>query len=130
MTLGDFMAVLPEVLLVIAASALLMFGVFRGERSTATVLALSVAAFAVAFLVVAINPSGDGTAFGGLFVVDGFGRFMKLLVLIASAASAVLSLRYIQRENMDRFEFPVIIVFATVGMMMMISANDLMSLYT
>src|SRR3546814_17375434 len=63
------------------------------------------------------------------FIADAFGDFMKLLVLAGSAVSLVMALRYIEREDMARFEFSVLILLATVGMMMMISANDLLALY-
>src|SRR3546814_6440917 len=63
------------------------------------------------------------------FIADAFGDFMKLLVLAGSAVSLVMALRYIEREDMARFEFSVLILLATVGMMMMISANDMLALY-
>jgi NADH-quinone oxidoreductase subunit N len=130
MTPGDLMTALPELFLAVAASLLLMVGVFRGEGSTRLVLWLGFAALALALaILVLFNHGGSATAFNGLFVNDRFARFMKLLVLIGSGLSMVMSLGYIQRENMARFEFPVLMVFATLGMMMMVSANDLIALY-
>jgi NADH-quinone oxidoreductase subunit N len=64
-----------------------------------------------------------------MFVTDGFGFFMKSLILIGSAMSIVLAMKYNEREGIDRFEFPVLILLATAGMLMMVSANDLISLY-
>ena len=54
---------------------------------------------------------------------------MKILVLLGAALTMIMSLGYIEREQMDRFEFPVLMLFATLGMLMMVSANDLISLY-
>jgi NADH-quinone oxidoreductase subunit N len=106
-----------------------MLGVFRGHRATRLIAGFAVAGFAVA-LVLVIGPAAKATtALGGLFVVDPFATFMKMLVLIGAALSLIMSLGYIRREDMERFEFPVLIVFATLGMMMMVSANDLMALY-
>ncbi len=68
-------------------------------------------------------------AFGDMFVVDSFARFFKILVLIAASASLVLSAGYLERNNMARFEFPVLTMLSVLGMMLMISANDLMALY-
>jgi NADH-quinone oxidoreductase subunit N len=125
----DLAAIAPELFLVVSATALLMLGVFLGEKSTGTVLSLSVAAVAVTFAILWVQPGGRVLAFEGLFVRDGFAQFMKGLILVGSAVSLVMAWRFIERENMARFEFPVLMLFATVGMMMMVSAHDLISLY-
>ncbi len=129
MIADDLMIVLPELLLAGLATILLMFGVFRGNRSTPSVLMLSVAGLAVVFAVLVLRPGAHGDAFGGLFVADGFAVFMKALVLIGSAATMIMSLRYFERKQALRFEYPILMLFATLGMLMMISAGDLMSLY-
>jgi len=125
----DLTPALPEIFLACAGMALLMIGVFTGERSTRLVSWLAVAALAAtAVLLIAV---GDGrvVTFNGLFVADAFGLYMKLLVLAGSALALIISQDYIEREEMARFEYPVLFVFATLGMLMMISANDLISLY-
>jgi NADH-quinone oxidoreductase subunit N len=71
----------------------------------------------------------SATAFGGLFIVDKFGVFFKVLVLAGSSLAIVMSMDYIEREGMSRFEFPVLMLLSTVGMLLMLSANDLISLY-
>ena len=119
----------PEVLLALAAMALLVFGVFRGDGS-----ATAVSWGAVIILLIAIIPvmglSGARTSgFNGMFVVDSFVSFMKVLVLLGSALGIVLSIDFNRREGISRPEFPVLILLATVGMMTMISAGDLISLY-
>jgi NADH-quinone oxidoreductase subunit N len=106
-----------------------MLGVFRAGPSTRLVLTLCVGVMAIAFVLVLLRPQGAALAFGGLFVADRFGDFMKLLVLLGSGLTIAMSLRYIEHEQMARFEFPVLMLFATLGMMMMVSANDLISLY-
>ncbi|WP_282608196.1 NADH-quinone oxidoreductase subunit NuoN [Pelagibius sp. Alg239-R121] len=126
---ADLMAVLPELFLACAAIGLLMLGVFRGNSATQLVSTLSVVTLIVTFALIALPPRPETVAFGGLLTMDGFGDFMKLLVLIGSGVSIVMAQRYIQREDMNRFEFPVLMLFATLGMMAMISANDLISLY-
>src|SRR4051794_22839683 len=125
----NLLPALPEIFLALAALALLMFGVFRGDHATRTVSWIAVAVFAVAAILVLRADPHKVVTFSGLFVMDGFGSFMKVLVLIGSALSIVLSLSYIEREDMNRIEYPVLIVLATVGMLMMVSANDLISLY-
>ncbi|WP_207478834.1 NADH-quinone oxidoreductase subunit NuoN [Arenibaculum pallidiluteum] len=120
---------LPEIFLAVAAMALLMLGVFRGDGSTRLVSWLSVAALVVAGgLVLAVGGPREVTL-SGLFVMDRFGVFMKLLVLLGSALTLILSMTYVEREQMSRVEYPVLIVLSTTGMLMMVSANDLISLY-
>jgi NADH-quinone oxidoreductase subunit N len=118
----------PELLLAAVAMGLLMLGVFHRKSPTRLVTWLSVITMIVAAVLVIAAPGG-GAAFGGLFVVDGFAVFLKLLVLIGSALSLIMSLDYIEREQMGRFEFPILMVLATLGMLMMLSANDLIALY-
>ncbi|MEQ9811391.1 MAG: NADH-quinone oxidoreductase subunit NuoN [Azospirillaceae bacterium] len=126
--LSDLLPALPELFLAVAAMALLMLGVFMGDRSTRLVSYLSALALVVAGLLVLTGSEGD-TAFAGLFIVDGFAVFMKVLVLAAAAIGIVVSIDFLEREQIARFEFPVLLVLATLGMLMMISANDLIALY-
>jgi len=123
------MPALPEGWLALAAMALLMLGVFRGNSATRLVAWLSVAALAVALVMVLAAPTGPTVTFSGMFIVDDFARFMKVLVLVGSGLAIVMSLGYIRHQNIERFEYPVLIVLATLGMTMMISANDLIALY-
>lgn len=127
--LPDFMTALPEIWLAGAAMLLLLIGVFRGNGGTRMVSWLAVVAIAVAFVMVAVSPAEREVTFAGMFVSDSFAKFAKELVLIGSAATIIMSLGYIRREGMERFEFPILILTATVGMMLMVSANDLIALY-
>lgn len=125
----DLSPALPEIFLALSAMALLMIGVFRGDRATRPVAWATVAVMTVAILLTLDAGGMREVTFNGLFVMDRFGVFMKVLVLIGSALSVILSLGYIEREQMRRFEFPVLMLLSTVGMLMMVSANDLISLY-
>ena len=120
---------LPEIVIAAAGLLLLMFGVYRRAESTRIVAWLVVAVLVLAAVLIWIAPATTDHAFGGLFVTDSYAGFVKVLVLLAAAAAMVMSLGYIEREQMARFEFPVLLLFATLGMMLMISANDLISLY-
>jgi NADH-quinone oxidoreductase subunit N len=121
---------LPEIFLAAASMALLLIGVFRRSESVRPVAWLCVLVLVVAILlVIGIDPMDAQTGFGGLYVLDGFAAFMKVLALAGTALSIVMSLGYAERENMDRFEFPVLMLLAALGMLMMLSANDLISLY-
>jgi NADH-quinone oxidoreductase subunit N len=126
----NYMLALPEIFLAVAGLALLMLGVFLRGNPTERIAWLSVLALIVTGVLLLWAPSaGTQTAFQGLYVVDQFARFLKILVLLGSALTIILSLDYVARENMRRFEFPVLLLFATLGMMMMLSANDLIALY-
>jgi len=119
----------PEIFLAVASMALLMLGVFSGPKSARMVSWLSVIALLVCGAILSSVVDGRTTTFGGQFVVDDFAHYMKWLVLIGSALAIVMSMRFNEQAGIDRFEFPVLIVFATLGMLMMVSANDLISLY-
>jgi NADH-quinone oxidoreductase subunit N len=127
--LPDILAAAPEIFLSLAAMALLLLGVFRGDGSTRAVAWAAIAALVVAFLLLSGGAGTPRTAFAGMFVVDRFAVFAKALVLLGSGLALVISLGYIRQERMERIEYPVLILLATVGMMMMVSANDLVSLY-
>lgn len=126
----DLAPAAPEIFLALAAMALLVFGVFRGEGSTRLVGHLSVLVLAItAGLAIGFGTGDPQVTFHGLFRLDGFTVFTKVLVLMGSALAIVMSLGFIEREQMNRFEYPVLMLLATLGMLMLISANDLMALY-
>jgi NADH-quinone oxidoreductase subunit N len=125
----DFTIALPEIVFAGLALILLMVGTFGKERSTGLVSGLSVASCAIAIVLVILTDTARTTSFEHLFVVDRFAAFMKVLVLIGSGLAIVMSTGYLRRENLRRPEFPVLILLATLGMMLMISANDIISLY-
>lgn len=129
MTTLQLMPVLPEIWLAVAGMGLLMIGVFQGDGWTRQLSWLSVVVLAVAIVLVLGGAPGRVVAFGGQFVTDPFAAFVKVLVLLGSILSIILSLDYLEREGMSRFEYPVLIVLATLGMLVMVSANDLITLY-
>ena len=118
----------PELILAVGSMVLLMVGVYSTERANSTVTGLSVALLiaAGAWMVVFAE---DGSAFDGAFVNDAFARFMKVLTLVGSIVTTVMSVGFAKAEKFDKFEFPILIVLATLGMMLMISASDMIALY-
>ncbi len=132
----DLIPVLPELFLALVIMALLMFGVFqKGGRKEIDINAfriifwLSVVSLVLVMLLVLALSGGRLVGFGGLFVSDPFSSFCKVLVLTGSAATLIMAQQFLERHDMARFEYPVLVMFATLGMLMMISANDLISLY-
>ena len=120
--------ILPELILACGAMALLMLGVFLRKEQGELVLGLAILVIVVAGVFVA-RGQGTETAFQGSFIVDPFAKLMKLLTLIGAGAALLMSLDYWRGQGRLKFEFPVLVLLATTGMMMMISANDLISLY-
>jgi NADH-quinone oxidoreductase subunit N len=118
----------PELILAAGALALLMIGVFSGERANTTVTGLSIALIlgVGGWMIVFV---GDGTAFGGAFVSDPFARLMKLLTLGGSVITLIMSVGFAREEKFDTFEYPVLVVLSTLGMLLMVSANDMLALY-
>jgi NADH-quinone oxidoreductase subunit N len=120
---------LPEIVLAVGAMVLLMFGAFRGERSATTVNVAAIALLVAAGLLVLWLPEGKLVTFGGSFVVDDFARFLKLLALAGSAAAILMSLDFPAAGGQQKFEYSVLILLSTTGMLMLISAADLIALY-
>ena len=119
--------ILPELVLALAGLGLLVAGVIpKREIHFPIAMGTLAALLAAAALTIA---QADGVAFGGLYVADAFSRFGKLLVLAGTALGIILAIDFNERSGLARFEFPVLLLFATVGMMIMVSANDLMTLY-
>lgn len=134
--LPNLIPALPEVFLAGAIMALLMFGVFqkgddRADEARAALLIsyLSIVTLFLTGILVGTVAEGRTVAFDGLFVTDRFAIFSKILILAGSGLAIVLSRGYFERAGVSRFEYPLLILFATLGMMMMVSANDFISLY-
>jgi NADH-quinone oxidoreductase subunit N len=128
-TSADITLALPEIFLAAASMGLLMLGVFQKKDRAGNTLWPAVATLAVALVLLLSGAGYGGEAFGGLFIHDSFAVFMKAIVLVGAGAALILSQRYAVEQGMDRFEFPVLLVLATLGMLMMISAGNLISLY-
>jgi NADH-quinone oxidoreductase subunit N len=121
--------VLPEIVLGLGAMALLMLGIFRGAGSVGVVDWVAIALLVIAGAALLALPGGRLVSFGGSFVVDDFARFLKILALIGSAAAIAMSIDYARRERQQRVEYSVLVLLSTLGMLMLISANDLIALY-
>jgi len=119
----------PEILLVIAGMAFLLIGVFRGRESTTFTTWASIAAMAVAAWLIHAGHGVPAMTFGGMFAVNAFTAFAKILTLLGAGLALIMINSWSQESGVARFEIPLLVLFATVGMMLMISANDLIALY-
>ncbi|MEM9551154.1 MAG: NADH-quinone oxidoreductase subunit NuoN [Pseudomonadota bacterium] len=126
----DLGVILPEILLSVYAMIALIAAVYTRKDDLAPALVWLTAGLMVV-LAIGIATSGTDTrvAFGGMFVNDAFARFAKVTILAAAACVLVMSQEYMSRRDLLRFEYPILVALAAVGMMMMVSAGDLMALY-
>ncbi len=121
----------PELALAIGAMALLITGVFLGDKAASKISISAVLLLILAGVLVLVAPGGGATAslFDGAFRIDAFSTFCKILIFGAAAFAILMSDRYLAGEQLGRFEYPVLIVLAALGMSLMVSATDLISLY-
>ena len=128
-SLPQFAVAAPEIVLAIGALGLVLVGAIAGDRSTGLINGLAVAFIAIAGALVFAAPVATAPAFGGGFTADAFARFMKVLAYVAAIGALTLSFDYMRREGFARYEYAVLVVLSTLGMSLMISASDLITLY-
>jgi NADH-quinone oxidoreductase subunit N len=125
----DLQVILPEIALASFAIIALLVGVYTGKDRSAPLLVWVTAGFmAILGFWIAMG-NGTNHAFGGSFVDDGFARFCKVVILLSGAVVLVMTQEYMGRRGILRFEYPVLVALATVGMMVMVSAEDLLLVY-
>lgn len=130
MTGVDFQILLPEILLAVYALAALLLGVYGGKDKLTGLLTWATAGLFVALaLLIAFRAGVGAAAFGGMFVDDAFARFAKVVILLSAAGVLVMAQDYMARRDLGRFEYPILATLSVIGMMVMVSAGDLMALY-
>ncbi|MFV1528977.1 MULTISPECIES: NADH-quinone oxidoreductase subunit NuoN [unclassified Phaeobacter] len=127
---ADLTVILPEIVLALSAMAALLGAVYTGKDKLAPALIWLMAGLMSALAIwIATGSSGSREAFNGMFVDDGFARFAKVAILLSASAVLVMGQDYMSRRGMLRFEYPILVALSAVGMMVMVSAGNLMSLY-
>ncbi|NDI03315.1 MAG: NADH-quinone oxidoreductase subunit NuoN [Rhodobacteraceae bacterium] len=130
MIISDLNIILPEIMLSVYAMLALVGAVYTAKDELATTLCwLTSILFAIVAFLISSESVSAQTAFNGMFIDDGFARFAKVVILLSAAAVLVMSVDYMRRRNLMKFEYPILIVLSVVGMMMMVSSGNLMSLY-
>ena len=120
---------LPELLLAIGAMAMLVYGVFRGDDSAGEISLASIGLLLAALALTAASGGASANLFDGAFKIDAFSSFSKVIIFAAAAFAIMMSDKYLAGEQLGRFEYPILIVLSAFGMALMVSANDLISLY-
>jgi len=119
----------PEMFFAVAGLFLLVLGVFHGDKSATHIGWLTAIAFAVTAGLIVQQDWNWVETLGGMFVMDSFAGFVKLLLLAGLIVSVLLSLKHMEQERFARFEYPILILFAGLGMMIMVSSHDMLALY-
>lgn len=129
--MSDFnlIPLLPELFLAMAIMGLLIVGVNGGNRTTSIISWASVAAMGIAALLLVGLDWSRITVLNNMFVFDQFAGFLKLLILAGLMACLAMSLKYLKQEDIYRFEYPVLVVLSGIGMMLLVSSNNFLSLY-
>jgi NADH-quinone oxidoreductase subunit N len=125
----QLLPVLPELVLAVGAMALLMVGAYRGVRSTGLIVGLALVLLVIVGVLELTLPAGRLVTFNGSFIVDDFARFLKSLALIGSGATLILSTEFLADPSRRIFEYAILVLLSTLGMMVLISAGDLIMLY-
>ncbi|VTZ21028.1 NADH-quinone oxidoreductase subunit N [Methylocella tundrae] len=120
---------LPELILAVGVLVLVLIGAIRGKDSDGPVTEIAVGLLGAAILVILLGAKTQAVVFDGAVIDDGFGRFMKVLALLGSLATLVMGQDFLARERIDKFEFPILVILATIGMLVLISAQNLIALY-
>ncbi|MFZ0494643.1 MAG: proton-conducting transporter membrane subunit, partial [Methylocella sp.] len=120
---------LPELILAAGVLVLVLLGAIRGKESNRLVTEIAAGLLAAAIVVILLGGKTNAIVFNGAFINDGFGRFMKVLTLAGSLVTLVMSRNFLAAEKIDKFEFPILILLSTLGMLMLISAAGLIALY-
>lgn len=131
MTDFNLVPLLPEIFIAITAMGLLVVGAFNGNKITQTICYGAVICFVIAvLLIVGLKDFDVGSkVLNNMFAYDSFSGFLKILILVGMALSVLISVKYLEQEQLLRFEVPVLFMLAGLGMMIMVSANNMLSLY-
>ena len=125
----DYILTLPELILTIGGIVLMLVAAWRGDDATPTISIAAVALLVAAAVTAGFPPSGHGVGFSGLYRADAFAGFVKVLIYLATAVAIIIAPRFFAVGDRLRAEYPVLILLASVGAGIMVSAADLITLY-
>ena len=133
---NNFSTTFPEIFLVLAICLLLVYGVVFSTSlalnlpiMTRTMGWLSIQTLAIACLLVIYTPINEITLFNGVLYHDFFTRYVKIFILLAAIACLLSSFDYLKKERVNAFEYFILLLIATLGMILIVSSNDLVSMY-
>lgn len=119
----------PEMSLAVVGMLLLMLGAFRGASSVGLIMVFVMTALFGSMVSILLAPPQPVETLNGMVIVDGFSEWMKVVILAGLAVSLLLSVSWLKENDLLKFEYPILVLFSGIGMMLMVSANSLLSLY-
>ncbi|MBN9412749.1 MAG: NADH-quinone oxidoreductase subunit N [Candidatus Paracaedimonas acanthamoebae] len=128
-TLAEFLSILPECFLTIMVLLMILIGVLKKESSLNITTYILIFSLAVAAYLVSLFPSQPTVSFNNFFIANAYTQFCKIIVILAVVFVVFMSFRHFQNDQLVQFEIPILMLFSTIGMMLMISSNDLISLF-
>lgn len=129
LTLAEILAIIPEIFLTFIALLLLLIGVFKKKSTMKTIVYVLIFSLIFAVYLVFVFPSNPITAFNNFFIANAYTQFCKGIVILAVIMVIIMSFRHFESDHLVQFEIPILMLFATIGMMLIISSNDLISLF-
>ncbi|MQP76324.1 NADH-quinone oxidoreductase subunit NuoN [Stenotrophomonas sp. MYb238] len=129
LTAADLPPLLPELVVIGGAFALLILDLFISNRHKVWTHFLSVAILAIAFVLLLGGVGGQGEVFHGMFIRDNAADVMKTVVVLVSGLTLVYGWSYLRERNLYQGEIAVLVLFATAGMMILVSAGSLLMVY-
>ncbi|HVV93405.1 MAG TPA: NADH-quinone oxidoreductase subunit NuoN [Hyphomicrobiales bacterium] len=126
---AELLPILPELITAVGALLLILLGAIAGERATPLVNGLAVALLVAAAIALGLIPEHPAPVFHGAFVFDAFSRFLQLLIVVGALVALAMSFYWLKLAGIARFEYAVLVLLATTGMMVMAAAGDLIAFY-
>lgn len=127
--ISELAFIYPELTVLVGALLLLVFGAFRGARATGGITLLSMGVMLAAAWQLMPFGKADAEVFNGMVIISNFTQFVKFMVLIASTLVVGMSFNWLSTPQHKKFEYPILVLLSTLGLMVMVSANDLLTLY-
>ncbi|MBN9343345.1 MAG: hypothetical protein BGO76_05695 [Caedibacter sp. 38-128] len=129
LTLAELLSVLPECFLTFMALLMILIGVFKRNSAIKTLNYILIFSLILAIYLVSIFPLHPIASFNNFFIANAYTQFCKIIVILAVTLVALMSFRHFENDHLMQFEVPILMLFSTIGMMLIISANDLISLF-
>ncbi len=126
---SDLVAILPEMIISVGACALLLLDLVLPKTARHWLAYLGLIILGAAGAATISLAAGQAELFGGLFILDPFSSYFKLLLYLATALTILLSIRYLQIERIHLGEYYAFLLFATCGLMVMVSGGDLITIF-
>ena len=129
MYLSNLSLIAPEIFLIVTAIGYLLVGAIQGNKATNVLCWSAILCFAISAVLLIYTSWDTYFVLGGVLVNNAFSNLIKLIILLGLIVSTALSTQYLYQERLARHEYPVLLILAGVGMMFMVSANNMLALY-